>query len=667
MKSPRRLVGVAVVVVALSWLDAGPVAHAQSMATGRIQLASQTAAVGAGGDFVLGLDIDRVSDAARLDVAISIYRSLRNRSEFTESVAGRQPRGTLTQVTVPLGSLAVDESGERRFAFRLGPVDPSTSTARPLPLLAEGVYPVEVELRERSTRQVVDDLVTHLVRIPDEAVEQPLRVAWVQAIAVGPSLRPDSTRELSTGKTQDIARLASGLTALRLPVNVQLSGESFDGLPAVVRQAVTPDLRTLVTTGQLIAGTYSPVDVSALAGAGLGNELPAQREHGDAVTRSVVGADGDPRTWVSDTPLTTGAVRRLRELGITRVVVPEVGLRPLVSRLTQNTTLTSRFLLAGDDGATVDAVAADPGLQTHFSIDDPVLGAHRLLADLAVLFQDAPGRSRGVILQPPVSWKPDTTFLQTLGASFDTTPTLRATTLDAFFAAVPAAVDNRRPVVRETTATAAPLPGRQILEASAAAASLATLAGPGSEAASLTRRLVLIAEGQRLGSTNRQAYLDAVLTRSGAVAGAVRVVEERHVRLTAREGRIPLTVVNENPFPVQVRLDLSAEKLEFTEAPAGDRTRHTIDDIELKAGGRRTLVVQVRARTSARFKLRTTLRSPVGEVLSRSEFTVTSTALSGVGVVLSAGALLFLVVWWIRNWRRSRHGQLQLPLEVPAG
>jgi hypothetical protein len=47
--------------------------------------------------------------------------------------------------------------------------------------------------------------------------------------------------------------------------------------------------------------------------------------------------------------------------------------------------------------------------------------------------------------------------------------------------------------------------------------------------------------------------------------------------------------------------------------------------------------------------------SPDGALLlDRSTFDVRSTAISGVGLVLSVGAGLFLAVWWARNWRKSR-------------
>ncbi len=58
------------------------------------------------------------------------------------------------------------------------------------------------------------------------------------------------------------------------------------------------------------------------------------------------------------------------------------------------------------------------------------------------------------------------------------------------------------------------------------------------------------------------------------------------------------------------------------------------------------------ARASGAFPLRITVTSPDGVLtVARARVTVRSTAVSGVGVVLSVGALLVLVVWWASHWR----------------
>jgi hypothetical protein len=41
-------------------------------------------------------------------------------------------------------------------------------------------------------------------------------------------------------------------------------------------------------------------------------------------------------------------------------------------------------------------------------------------------------------------------------------------------------------------------------------------------------------------------------------------------------------------------------------------------------------------------------------LIGNTKFTVRSTATSGVGLLLSAGAALFLVLWWARHILRGR-------------
>ena len=57
-----------------------------------------------------------------------------------------------------------------------------------------------------------------------------------------------------------------------------------------------------------------------------------------------------------------------------------------------------------------------------------------------------------------------------------------------------------------------------------------------------------------------------------------------------------------------------------------------------------------------------TIVTPDGRItLGRTRITVRSTALSGVGVVLSVGALVFLLVWWGRHTLDARRGRGRRP------
>jgi hypothetical protein len=80
----------------------------------------------------------------------------------------------------------------------------------------------------------------------------------------------------------------------------------------------------------------------------------------------------------------------------------------------------------------------------------------------------------------------------------------------------------------------------------------------------------------------------------------------------------------------------------------------------------------VRVRTSGAFTMVVEVTSPDQSiVLDTSTFDIRSTAISGVGLVLSAGAGLFLAVWWAKHWRSARRSRHLMPASSvppdPAG
>ena len=83
--------------------------------------------------------------------------------------------------------------------------------------------------------------------------------------------------------------------------------------------------------------------------------------------------------------------------------------------------------------------------------------------------------------------------------------------------------------------------------------------------------------------------------------------------------------------------------------------------------GTTTLDVPVRVRTSGAFTLDVEVTSPDESiVLDTSTFDIRSTAISGVGLVLSVGAGLFLAVWWAKHWRSARRSRHLMPASSAA-
>jgi hypothetical protein len=98
-----------------------------------------------------------------------------------------------------------------------------------------------------------------------------------------------------------------------------------------------------------------------------------------------------------------------------------------------------------------------------------------------------------------------------------------------------------------------------------------------------------------------------------------------------------------------VVVELTSDKLAFPDGATArlDLTRRNT-----------TTRFTVQARTSGTFPVEVALRSPDGTiVLSTGRLTIRSRAASGVGVIVSAGALVFLIAWWSRHIVQARRAR----------
>jgi hypothetical protein len=157
---------------------------------------------------------------------------------------------------------------------------------------------------------------------------------------------------------------------------------------------------------------------------------------------------------------------------------------------------------------------------------------------------------------------------------------------------------------------------------------------------------LLIAESTVLTAAERREYVSRL---------AAAVADERHkfqlptggsLTLTARRGGIPITVRSTANYPARVLLQVASDRLKF---PGGSTrmlhlTRHNT-----------TERFTVQSLGSGAFPLRILLKSPDGKVLlGQTRLTVRSTNASGVGIGLSVGAGIFLLLWWYRHSARRR-------------
>jgi hypothetical protein len=282
-----------------------------------------------------------------------------------------------------------------------------------------------------------------------------------------------------------------------------------------------------------------------------------------------------------------------------------------------------------------------------------------------VLYFDQPGgQQRGVVAFTPRGWHPDKSFLDTVMTGLTDNPVVDPVTLSTLFTTA----DKLRgtggaPLVRRpvgpprsiTLPTAATRSARQRLN------TFRSIVDDGNPMYASLDEQLLTANSADLRSSRQRTYvsgvediLDRELSRIQTPGGSIR--------LTARGGEIPVTFRNGTGYPVHVVVTVRSDKLEF---PGGGDGSHPPNEITRKLDLVRrneTTRFSVLTRASGAFPLLVTMQSPDGSlVVSHTQITVRSTAASGIGLLLSAAAGLFLLLWWGRHVLHGRRARGLVP------
>ena len=576
-----------------------------------------------------------------LEVALAIYPRITSRSEFTQTLDGRVRRSALRLERFPVPALVADPTGVISLAL-------DTAVAR------QGVYPVRLELRETASGDVVDAFTTYLVHLPEPIEGEKLSVGVAIPFGAPVATDVDGAFQMDDDTVDRLAALVAAFGRTTVPFTVMPKGETLDALANGAGTKGRTVLTSLSTTtpGRLfLPQHYVDTSLPSLLEVGLGNEAERQAiRAAAAVGAQVSGADISAGIWVSDENLDEATLAHLLRRGVTRVVVPEATLTPLDLEIT----LTQTFRLRVR-GESMQAAAADAGLRAHFlSESDPALAAHHLLADLAVLYFDRPGLSRGVAVVPPGDWQATPRFVDALLQGLANSPVLSSQTLATMFDEVPPleqrGVETVRTLEDDPGPSLVPIDGRGVRTVRSRLDSLVQVLSPFNPIVEQVDRTLLASESGQVSRATRRELLAGANAQIDDVLDLVALPGNRSITLTAREGEIPITISSEIPYPIRAALRLSSGPLTF---PRGD----TIP-IELTRSNL-TQRVTVRANTSGSFPLRVELVSPDGQlVLGETRVTVRSTAVSGVGVALSVGAALFLALWWARHLRGQRSKRL---------
>lgn len=582
------------------------------------------------------------------------------------SLRSAYPAQPLATAPVRLGTGVLEPGARVPFTLR-APVD-ELLTAGP------GVYPLQVTVVGRTAEGLRDlgTADTYLPFVlpsgaagPDVAVAPPpLDVAWFLPLtdrprlsATGGLLDDELASSLSDGGAlADVLTAASDLpagTVVLDPALLRAVATMGAGPYAVGPQGggsvrpVDPEARAWLARltaavgpgGRLdVASTpFADADLQALVHDGRPELARQTLRTGTTTVRGVLGASSSPELSVPPAGrLDRAGADFVASTGATAALLAPEAVAGTGTVATSGTDLTAVV----PDGELRRLLSSGPTAAT-----SPRLAEQAVLAELAQAYLTRDGGGP-LVLAPTGDWAPSADWASHLADLTSRYPWLRPVGLEEVLADRTARLDGGTAELRygdaaraaETDPTRLAAVATTLDDATAFAAALPR----DQEVTRAVEQTAMSALSTRL--RGDPAAADARLasaTRGLAdLRGAVRAVASREITLTSRNGRIPVTLENNLPEPVDVTLQLTSL----------DRSRVRSDTSVsrvIQPGQKVQVEVEVRATSAGTFPIRLALLTPQGTPLNPPEqLLVRSTAAGQVakGVTIAALAVLLLAV-----------------------
>jgi hypothetical protein len=610
-----------------------------------------------------------------LSLAVTVWSAARTRSDYAE-VLQDGPFSALGVKVFPLqgtlgpGATRSFEAEWERLAFLLARAE-------------NALYPVTVELRSADAR--LAEIRTSLVYVV-EAPLAPLDIAAcfvldapVRVRADGALLDTELEEQILPGGRLDVIvgaleDTSAPITVVVSPLLVETLADMRDGFrivagpeveerspedPTAVAAGVMLDrLREVAgrtTTTELVALPYASPSVPSIIGADLEEDLAVQIERGRAVVEGVLGVT--PSQTIFRPPasaLTDDSLEELSRIlgqdGTTEALLVDADTFPPPEGLA----VTPHGAAEVAEGSLV-AVTPDPMVEDRTSAEqDPAVAAMWTLGELSAIYFERPSIPRGVAVVFGEGERPAGRFLRVFLDGLEVRSGirwLRGVKATRVAVGQPPPDDPTEP--RELAAPSrAPGFSSAVVsgldEGRADVAALTSMA-EGSPVLDQLRRGLLLAESRYLAGheIDRLSLIASVRSAVDAELDKIHPPLASSITLTSQGGIIPVTLRNDAGYPVRVRLILRSTRLQFV----GGRSQ--VVPLERPV---QQFVFPVRAQTTGRFPVRVELETPDGVPIGSSRIVVRSTAYNRVALVITAGAALFLALWWGRRLLSRRNG-----------
>ena len=550
-----------------------------------------------------------------------------------------------------------------------------------LPLTTTGVYPVQAFL-ERGGARLGAPLRTFVVFAANDALRH-LNVSLVVPLAAAvPISSSGSVGTLPARSAPTLRAEIADLNDWHVAATVAADVPTLEALTKGdgADQGAVAGLRAAVSSGdEVLPATSLPFDLGALVSAGLTHDIQEELAAGEVALKTSLGVSPAPTTWAFAQGVDPATAATLETMGARQLAVPEADLSGLPAS-DLKLTFAQPTKVSVPNGQ-MDVIGADSELSARIgqaaAPGQAVLVANQVLAELAMIDLEAPSDDRGVVVMPAEGTMIDPGFLAVLLAGLDGNPLIKGVTLAQIFHQVPLATvasavpgATARPLVRQLAgpSSAAPLQGtRQLQDALNGVAADAEVYGTAAPLVGELSQELVACLSSVFSATQRAAAIGAALQSAQVALAKVRLPPVDSITLTSRQGSLPLSLQSAAGVPVHVRLVLSSEELSFVakrfdqgscspEGPGFEWCQLTLTQATT------ALEVPVVVRTIGAFPLTLEVETPDGSrQIAGGTYTVRSTAISDLGLVLMVGAALFLAVWWARNARHGRRAKRLVP------
>ena len=505
-----------------------------------------------------------------------------------------------------------------------------------------GALPIVIEMVDESG--IIDTLVTAVI-VDDGQLGAAIHLGFLADGQSPLAHQLDQTIEIDIAAT--IARLADLESQRPGPTLIHFSPET---LTALAHPETTGGLAAITTIAELLhrddlyARPWVDLDEEAWRLAAETQRVLDQYRRGQTTLERLLGRSP---TGVAalDRDATPETLSLLRSAGVTGTIVDAAQANSANLPVDAN----RPFRLLDANQVSMPALVVSATFESHLDHNDSELAASQTFAELSLLSDH---------VTQPLAFLVDLDTINRLALDQllehrALLPELRLSSAESLLALPPVRDELGRVLRVNLTAEAAPDISNSALDLHLTESildSYASMVAPAVAPIVPLRSLLNVASSDQLNHEERQAFTNSVFVAVADRTAGFEVVSGGRITLATRTAELPLTLGNDQPLPITVVIRLSAEKIRF---PDGDELTLSLES------GVTVLAIPVETLASGDSRISVAVTSPDGRLnLASGAIDIRSTAISGLGLVVTLIALIVLASWWARTIRRVRRNRL---------